>query len=136
MEPFSIESFETDNDSAYFFVIQVFDHMIQRNERLARGLRGGDSHTPDVDGVSDKSVANNGEGGVSDVKTEPGTDPVSGSKEKEELKFNNDEPLKALDQQVVEWNQKLVSENKNLHQVRKKVLSRLIYIRILHKKTY
>jgi hypothetical protein len=92
--------------------------MIQRNERLARGLRGGDSQTPDDDGVNDKSVANNGEGG-SEVKPESGSDPVSGSKEKEESKFNNDEPLTALDQQVVEWNQKLVSENKNLHQVRK-----------------
>jgi hypothetical protein len=85
--------------------------MIQRNEKLSRGLRG-DKDVPVVDenDVSDKtSTANNDD----DAKT----DALVTQKEKEDSKRKNEEPLKALDQQVIEWNQKLVSENNNLHQV-------------------
>ncbi len=89
--------------------------MIQRNDKLSRGLRG-DKDVPVDDDVNDKTTNNGGDGKIND--TSPDVVVGSGKDLKEDSKLNNDvEPLKALDQQVIEWNQKLVSENKNLHQV-------------------
>ena len=90
--------------------------MIQRNERLSRAMKGGDTSTPDDEAA--KSNENQAES-----KSGPACESDSASKEKEEtalptIKSMNDDPLKSLDLQLVEWNQKLVSENKNLHQVR------------------
>ena len=92
--------------------------MIQRNERLSRAMKGGDTQTPDDD--AEKSAENENE---SEAKPDAASESESASKEKEEtasptVKAINDDPLKSLDLQIVEWNQKLVSENKNLHQVR------------------
>ncbi len=97
--------------------------MIQRNDKLSRGLRG-DKDVPVDDDVNDKTTNNGGDGKIND--TSP--DVVGSGKDlKEDSKLNNDvEPLKALDQQVIEWNQKLVSENKNLHQVTKFITRLLV----------
>ena len=87
--------------------------MIQRNDKLSRGLRG-DKDVPVVDenDVNDKTTNND-----DSAKNDSGN-ASSTPKDKLDSKANSDEPLKALDLQVIEWNQKLVSENNNLHQVR------------------
>ena len=92
--------------------------MIQRNERLSRTMKGGEPQ-PAEEGVNEKSADNESE---SEAKPEAAeVDPAT--KEKEEAAaaakaLNTEDLLKSLDQQLVDWNQKLVSENKNLHQVR------------------
>jgi len=91
--------------------------MIQRNERLSRALKGGEA--PVAVEVAEKPAENETE---SEAKPEAAAESESALKEKEEAaaaatKTKTEDLLKSLDQQLVEWNQKLVSENKNLHQV-------------------
>jgi hypothetical protein len=89
--------------------------MIQRNERLSRALKGGEA--PVAVEVAEKPAENETE---SEAKPEAAAESESALKEKEEAAAaatKTEDLLKSLDQQLVEWNQKLVSENKNLHQV-------------------
>ena len=92
--------------------------MIQRNERLSRTMKGGEL-LPAEEAVAEKPAEAESE---SEPKPEA-ADPDAAAKEKEEAAaaakaLNTEDLLKSLDQQLVDWNQKLVSENKNLHQVK------------------
>jgi hypothetical protein len=78
-------------------------------------MRGGDSPASEVSEAGDKP---------SDADADAKTEPEAEAKEKDESaaaakdKAAAESPFKSLDLQLVEWNQKLVSENKNLHQVK------------------
>jgi hypothetical protein len=84
-------------------------------------MKGGEP-LPAEEGVNEKAADNESE---SESKPEPPTaESEAAAKEKEEAAaakaLNTEDLLKSLDQQLVDWNQKLVTENKNLHQVKSK----------------
>lgn len=124
-------------------IIQVFDHVIQRNERLSKLIQGKDQ-TPngDVTSITEKSPKSDPES--TEKKTDskssddltkkskaevdksdtPETEKAgssskksSDSSDKKGNKSKQSSPLNSLDDQVKDWNEKLVKENKNLHRL-------------------
>merc|ERR1712238_359228 len=128
-------------------IIQVFDHVIQRNERLSKAI-GGDTCNGDVTSLTGKSpkspksdspesTEKKTDSKTSDDLTKkskaevdksdtPETEKAgssskksssSDSSDKKENKSKQSSPLNSLDDQVKDWNEKLVKENKNLHRL-------------------
>ena len=106
----------------------MFDHVIQRNERLSKAIRGEvSSETPNGD-VTDSSIDKSDESGKNDPdkadKETSGTSTDKSDKEKEANKDSSatesdskSSPISSLDDQVKDWNAQLVKENKNLHRL-------------------
>ena len=106
----------------------MFDHVIQRNERLSKAIRGEvSSETPNGD-VTDSSIDKSDESGKNDAdkvdKETSGTSTDKSDKEKEANKDSSatesdskSSPISSLDDQVKDWNAQLVKENKNLHRL-------------------
>jgi len=94
-------------------IIQVFDHVIQRNERLSKVIRGEASNeTPNGD-VVDKTDAADKMEEESDDKND---NEKEGSKDSSAVVNENKlSPVSSLDDEVKDWNEQLVKENKNLH---------------------
>merc|ERR1711936_1221079 len=91
-------------------IIQVFDHMIQRNDKLFRAIHSEKGQTNETDAASSTAASathegkdNNIENDVTKEETDPSAKPVA----------NHNIP--SLDQQVKELNQQLQNENKALH---------------------
>merc|ERR1711936_1013747 len=91
-------------------IIQVFDHMIQRNDKLFRAIHSEKGQTNETDAASSTAASathegkdNNIENDVNKEETDPSAKPVA----------NHNIP--SLDQQVKELNQQLQNENKALH---------------------
>jgi len=123
-------------------IIQVFDHLNQRHERLSRMIRGEDLADKDDkdkadDGV-DKSGKNgdkNGESrdskkGDSDesMEDDSGKDKsdkdggkVDGEEECKGKKCGATRPTLSLDEEVKELNRQLIKENQNLHRLNTKL---------------
>jgi len=125
-------------------IIQVFDHVIQRNERLSKAI-GGDTccengDVTSITGKSPKSDSPESTEKKTDSKTSddltkkskaevdksdtPETEKAgssskksSDSSDKKGNKSKQSSPLNSLDDQVKDWNEKLVKENKNLHRL-------------------
>jgi chromosome segregation ATPase len=121
----------------------VFDHVIQRNERLSKAI-GGDTccENGDVTSITDKSPKSDSPESTEkktdskpddltkkskaevDKSDTPETEKAGSSKksssdssDKKENKSKQSSPLTSLDDQVKDWNEKLVKENKNLHRL-------------------
>jgi len=127
-------------------IIQVFDHVIQRNERLSKAI-GGDTccENGDVTSITGKSPKSDSPESTEkktdskpddltkkskaevDKSDTPETEKAGSSKksssdsssssDKKENKSKQSSPLNSLDDQVKDWNEKLVKENKNLHRL-------------------
>ena len=96
------------------FPLQVFDHVIQRNERLSKAIRGdADISNGEVDS-SLKGEDANSESEAKEASSEKEAAAQEESKEEESDKPN---PVASLDEQVKDWNTQLVKENKNLHRL-------------------
>ena len=80
--------------------------MIQRNERLSKGIRG-DDDTPNGE------VESPSEGEEKSTESKEKTDDPSTEKETPEKSEPKEKPC--IDDQVKDWNAQLVKENKNLH---------------------
>ena len=80
--------------------------MIQRNERLSKGIRG-DDDTPNGE------VESPSEGEDKSTENKEKTDDPSTEKETPEKSEPKEKPC--IDDQVKDWNAQLVKENKNLH---------------------
>ena len=122
----------------------MFDHVIQRNERLSKAI-GGDTccENGDVTSITDKSPKSDSPESTEkktdskqsddltkkskaevDKSDTPETEKAGSSKksssdssDKKENKSKQSSPLTSLDDQVKDWNEKLVKENKNLHRL-------------------
>merc|ERR1711936_359126 len=93
-------------------IIQVFDHMIQRNDKLFRAIHSEKGQTDETNAASSTAASaahegkdSNIENDVNKEETDPSAKPVA----------NHNVP--PLDQQVKELNQQLQNENKNLHRL-------------------
>ena len=118
----------------------MFDHVIQRNERLSKAI-GGDTccENGDVTSITDKSPKSDSPESTEkktdskpddltkkskaevDKSDTPETEKAGSSKkssdssDKKENKSKQSSPLTSLDDQVENRNDKLVKEDKNLH---------------------
>merc|ERR1711878_250820 len=97
-------------------IIQVFDHVIQRNERLSKAIRG-DAETPNGELECCKKIKNeDGTSENSEVKDASDKEKETKEESKEE-ESDKPNPVASLDEQVKDWNAQLVKENKNLHRL-------------------
>ena len=95
------------------FSFQVFDHVIQRNERLSRSIRG-----ECCNGELDSSVKNEDGSNETEANKESSEKEPSAAKEdSKEEESDKPNPVASLDEQVKDWNAQLVKENKNLHRL-------------------
>lgn len=92
-------------------IIQVFDHMIQRNERLSKAIRG-DDDTPNGEV---QSPSESSEDKSSEKKDKTAEDSTANEKEASEKSDPKEKPT--IDDQVKDWNAQLVKENKSLHRL-------------------
>merc|ERR1712223_444269 len=107
-------------------IIQVFDHMIQRNERLSKGIRG-DDDTPNGEVESPNAETNSTDDSSSKKESTSTKEKPTTNTENENSSSNDDdkepreksEPKEkpSIDEQVKDWNAQLVKENKNLHRL-------------------
>ena len=91
----------------------MFDHVIQRNERLSRSIRGECCNGELDSSVKNEDASNETEANKESSEKEPSA-AKEDSKEEESDKPN---PVASLDEQVKDWNAQLVKENKNLHRL-------------------
>ena len=105
--------------STFFFSFKVFDHVIQRNERLSKAIRG-DSETPNGELECCKKIKNEDGTNENEAKDASEKETSISAQTKEESKEDESDkpnPVASLDEQVKDWNAQLVKENKNLHRL-------------------
>ena len=102
--------------------------MIQRNERLSKGIRG-DDDTPngEVESPKAESATEDSSKKESNSKEKPSTNTTenensssNSTNDKEQTREKSkSEPKEkpSIDKQVQDWNAQLVKENKNLHRL-------------------
>ena len=93
--------------------------MIQRNERLSKGIRGdddtpnGEVESPNAESTEDK---NNESKEKSTTENENSSSTTTGN-DKEPREKSEPKEKPSIDEQVKDWNAQLVKENKNLHRL-------------------
>ncbi|XP_059099011.1 E3 ubiquitin-protein ligase Bre1-like [Tigriopus californicus] len=111
-------------------IIQVFDHLNQRNEKLARAIRGEKEPVTIDPAEEEKPTEVNGDEAKTAAANEEGTEKVSLAAE--ETVAAQVPAIVAIDDQVKELNIRLQSENSNLHRLNTSLHEKNHYLALKH----